>query len=317
MKISVIVTNWNGVRLGYLEPCLDSIEKEFNRTDIIDEVIIVDDCSSDESERFILVNYPQFKIIRTPKNLGFQAAANYGVYYATNEVVMILNNDIIVTIGVSEKFINWFKKDDNVFAVSTRVHLWDGVTYLAGKRIAHIEKGNFILKDCIDEKDKTALTLFATGGAACFNREKFFKLEGFDRLYYPLYWEDIDICYRAQKRGWKVIYDPQILLLHKHQATIQTMYGKDSLRLLTARNSYLFFWKNITDSTLIREHIFYNLLLIIKDIFMLKFRFPVASILALQRIIEVIKRRKIELRESTKTDTEVLSNHSERAKKLW
>ncbi|MHB2021447.1 MAG: hypothetical protein ACYCW6_31335, partial [Candidatus Xenobia bacterium] len=69
--------------------------------------------------------------------------------------------------------------------------------------------------DCRGPQD----TLYTCGGAAAFDRDKFVAIGGFDRIYHPIYVEDVDICYRALKRGWRCIYDPRSVIFDEPSTT--------------------------------------------------------------------------------------------------
>ncbi|MFH0925301.1 MAG: glycosyltransferase family 2 protein [bacterium] len=297
---SIIVTNWNG--RTYLEKVLPSIIEAVNYDKREHEILLIDDCSTDDSISFVQGRFPQIKIISTPQNLGFQKASNYGVAHSQSEIIISLNNDIILSQDCLHKLIPYFE-DQDVFAVSTRVLLWDMKTYLAGKRTGIFKKGHLTLKDT--DCHQRSYTLFATGGAAAFDKKKFLELRGFDSLYYPLYWEDIDICYRALKRGWKVLYDPDITMYHKHQATILKQIEGKKLKYITARNSYLFLWKNITDKNFIGNHIIYLPIFLIKNISNLEFRFWIAFFMALLKLPQILRRRTQCISEIKLSDKEV------------
>jgi len=291
MNISIFITNWNGYKHGYLQEALPSIvEASKNYTVGKYEIILVDDQSDDSSVEFVKNNFPQVKIVIPEKNLGFQGASNFAVKYCQYEILISLNNDIKLEKNVLDKIVRHFE-DRDVFAVSTRVLLWDEKTYLAGKRTAKIEKGHFKLIDVGDSITDVSETIFATGGAAAFRKSMYDELGGFDTIYYPLYWEDVDLCYRALTHRWKVIYDPSCLMFHKHQATIKKMYDGEKIGIITARNSYVFFWKNITDLRFIIDHIFYTFIFHIRDVFRLQFRFIIAWFMALEKIPAIIKYR--------------------------
>jgi len=308
MDISIFITNYNGYKNGYIQEALPNIlneAKKYNKGKY--EIIFVDDCSLDDSIAFVSKTFPEIIIKKTPKNCGYQRASNFAVTHCQYPILISLNNDIKLGDNVLNKIVDYFN-DDNVFAVSTKVFLWDEKTYLAGKRIALIERGHFKLKDLGDVIQKTELTLFATGGAAAFRKSMYLELNGFDEIYYPLYWEDIDLCYRALKRGWLVLYAPECIMYHKHQATIKTMYDSKQLSYITARNSYIFFWRNITTRSLIISHFFWTIIFFIRDIFKLKFRFHIAFLLALTKIFEIFKRRFVEKNQNKKTDIEIFKN---------
>ncbi|HOK40587.1 MAG TPA: glycosyltransferase [bacterium] len=306
MDISIFITNYNGFKNGYIQEALPNIiseAKKYRKGKY--EIIFVDDCSIDDSIKYVSENFPEIIIKKTAKNCGYQRASNFAVAHCQFPILISLNNDIKLGDNVLNKIVDYFN-DENVFAVSTKVFLWDEKTYLAGKRIALLEKGHFKLKDLGDTITNTEMTLFATGGAAAFRKSMYLELGGFDDIYYPLYWEDIDLCYRALKRGWKVLYAPECIMYHKHQATIKTMYDATQLSFITARNSYIFFWKNISTPKFLFAHFFWSLVFFIRDFFNLKFRFHIAFLLALKKIFKIIKRKIKEKNFFIKTDSEIL-----------
>jgi GT2 family glycosyltransferase len=302
MEVSIVITNWNGKKL--LEECLPSIyDAVKNDKDRDYEVIIVDDCSQDDSVDYIKNNFPSFKVIIPNHNLGFQRATNFGVLNADGEIVILLNNDIKVRRDSFPPLFNYFQSND-VFAVGGRIYQFDEKSYLAGKYGAFFKRGHFSIFTK-KESNKSCYIPFVCGGAGAFHREKFIQLGGFDDLFHPLYYEDVDICYRAWKRGWKCIYEPKSLMYHKHQATIKTQVKK--VRCLSARNNYLFVWKNITDFPFIIKHLLFAPLFLIRDIFKLNFRFWISIFMAFKRLKKALKGRRVEKKECIFSDKVVFS----------
>lgn len=289
--LSVVITNYNGRAL--LERCLPSVEAAAKAYDGSTEIILVDDCSTDDSREYVYEHFPRVQVFKPGQNLGFQGASNFGFQRAKNPVVISLNNDIEVTPSSFSQLAAHFIAPD-LFAVSTKLLMWDRSTYLAGRRTGVFERGHFKL---VDEEGAAAVrpTLFATGGACAFDRGKLLALGGFDPLFHPLYWEDIDLCYRAQKRGWTVMYDPGIVLYHKHRATIETLVEPDRLRQITARNSYLFLWKNMTDPLDWAAHLLFAPLWLLRDLVKGRWRFPVGFAMALWRLPQVYSSRRREI----------------------
>ena len=78
--------------------------------------------------------------------------------------------------------------------------------------------------DLLPEYDRTAhgplWTMMASGGYAAFDAAKLEALGGFEELLAPFYWEDAEICLRAWKRGWTVLYEPDSVVYHQSSATI-------------------------------------------------------------------------------------------------
>ena len=88
-------------------------------------------------------------------------------------------------------------------------------------------------------------------------KEKYIKINGFDTLYSPFYWEDIDLSYRAWKAGYEVYFDTNIVVEHHHESTIATHFSKRQIHIISYRNQLITIWKNISDSVYINEHVLY------------------------------------------------------------
>jgi GT2 family glycosyltransferase len=83
--------------------------------------------------------------------------------------------------------------------------------------------------------------LFTSGGFMAVDRKKFVELDGFNRLFYPAYYEDLDLCFRAWRRGWQSIYEPDSIVWHRNRGT----WGNDSIDRLSTielRNLLLLQW---------------------------------------------------------------------------
>jgi GT2 family glycosyltransferase len=92
---------------------------------------------------------------------------------------------------------------------------------------------------------RPALTLEACGGAVAYRRRMFVELGGFDPLYRPGYYEDLDLSYRAWTRGWKVVYEPSSRAYHKESVSMLRRYGDSGKARLLYRNHLLFTIKNL------------------------------------------------------------------------
>ena len=87
------------------------------------------------------------------------------------------------------------------------------------------------------------------------DRRKFLEIGGFDPLYAPFYVEDADISYQAWKRGWKTLLVPASHVVHRHRSTSKKKFGERFVENTIRRNTYLFIWKNVTDVSLLFEHV--------------------------------------------------------------
>ena len=300
--ITLIITNWNGKEL--LRECLPSVLKAvaFDAKRSY-EIMVVDDSSSDDSLEILEKEFPEVRRVKTPVNMGFQRANNYGIEQAQSKLVMPMNNDIKLDEDALFHLAEHFEKED-VFSVSGKFFGFDGKTFLYGNRGGYFRNGHFYLYEKPPD-DKTQ-TLFACGGAFMVDRKRYLQLGGFDNLYHPLYYEEIDLSYRALKRGWEVRYEPKSIAYHKVQSTITKQEKKRQIGLISARNNYLFVWKNISDPSLTLQFLFFIPLFLIRDLFKLKSRFWVAFFMALQRMPAALKSRKAEKKDVRFSDQEIL-----------
>lgn len=238
MKISIIIPNWNGRRL--LEKNLPAVLAAGP-----DEVIVVDDASEDNSVSFLKKKYPKVKIVQHEKNSGFASSCNDGVAASMGEIIVLLNSDVIPEKDLFEFFLPHFK-DPRVFAVSFNESQWSWA------RICW--KGGFVEHEPGPKPDKTHITAWASGGSGAFRKSVWEELEGFDTLYKPFYWEDVDLSYRAWKRGYKVLWEPKAVVNHKHEGIIGAHFSKSYINSISQRNQLIFIWKNITDLRMSFKH---------------------------------------------------------------
>jgi GT2 family glycosyltransferase len=318
--ITLIITNWNGSAL--LRECLPTIRKavEFDARHSY-EVLVIDDCSADDSLEVLAREFPWVRREKPPKNLGFQEANNYAIRLADSPIVVPMNNDIKLhresLFHLAKHFDPIDGPPSSLFAVSGRFYGFDQTTFLYGNRGGFFRKGHFHLYEKPMD-DRTTQTLFACGAAFMVYREKYLALGGFDNLYHPLYYEEIDLSYRALKRGWEVRYEPESIAYHKVQSTITKQEKQRQIGLISARNNYLFVWKNILDKGLTLEFLLFIPLFLLRDLLRFKSRFWVAFSMALRRLPQALEGRRKEKSAARFTDGEILAringgSHARRA----
>lgn len=243
--MTVIIPNYNGSDL--LARYLPGIAEEVGA----ERVLVIDDGSTDGSVNLLREKFARVGVISRAANGGFSAAANEGIRASTGELVILLNNDVEVTPG----FLGPLKKhfeDERVFAVSPRILLPSKGGIDEGAKTGFWHHGLFYTGQA-EGLSRTAPILYATGCAAVYRRSMLEALGGFDVAYSPFYWEDVDLCYRAWKRGWKTLYEPASVVYHQHSASI-SRWPKAYTDAVKARNSLLFIWRNIEDEVLARRH---------------------------------------------------------------
>lgn len=240
MKTSVVIPNWNGKSL--LEKNLPSVLKVG-----FDEVIVVDDASTDDSVSYLKQNFPQVSLIMNEVNKGFAYTVNRGVENASGEVVFLLNTDVIPGKEIISPVLTHFQ-DPEVFGVSLAE---GGYSFAVPKK-----EFGFLGHGPGEKTDNPHNTFWISGGSGAFRKSMWDKLGGMDLLFSPFYWEDLDLSYRAQRMGWKLVWEPRALVVHNHESTINTKnFKKKYLDYIKERNQLIFHWKNLPLTWLLTKHI--------------------------------------------------------------
>lgn len=291
MTIDVVIPNYNAP--GLLKENLLKVVEEVEKYK--GSIIIVDDGSDhnefEELEVFIkkLAN-KSIILLRNEKNLGFSSTVNRGVNESGADFVVLLNTDVIPEKNFLEASLKDLEIDENLFGVGFMDKSIDGEkTVLRGRGLAKFERGFLVHKR--GEVDKTD-TFWISGGSCIIRREIFKKLSGFDSLYDPFYWEDIDLSYRARKSGYKIKFEPKSIVIHKHlEGSIKKYVGDSKIRTIAYRNQFFFVWKNITDLSLIALHLLWLPYHILRSILRFDIPFIMGLSLAILRVPDIIMKR--------------------------
>lgn len=240
----VVIPSYNGLFL--LKKHLPDIIKYSTG---LSRVIVVDNGSTDGTYDYLTTNFPdKVFCLRNEKNLFFTKAVNQGFRQAQTDLVVLLNNDVHPQKDYLAPTLRRFA-DEKVFAVTLNeissswpLVSWDGkLQYVRG-----------------EDKSLARFSAWASGGSAVFRKKIWDKLDGFDEIYSPGYWEDIDISWRAWKAGYQIIWEPQAKVEHQHESSFSRL-DQGFVSLIKQRNELIFNWKNITDPPLRRGHLVYLL----------------------------------------------------------
>ena len=264
------------------------------------EIIIVNDDPTTPLRPY-LKKYPDIKIIESRQNQGFSKAVNLGIQQATGQYLLLINTDVIIQQLNLRRLLNSFTQDQELFAIS--FYQQEKAHIIAGKNRIYWEKGLFQHQRA--DNLEAGITAWAEGGAGLFDKEKMLKLGCFDPIYSPFYWEDIDLCYRAWKAGYFILFDPTAKTIHQHESTIGK-YFSSKIKTVALRNQLIFIWKNISDKELIGSHrknlgrIFFSLL---KDSGLTAGKSFFQALLLLP---EILKKRREQMKTYRVTDQAVL-----------
>jgi len=250
-KASLLILNYNGIDI--IKKCLSTIMQLPDIQNETHEVIFIDNASDDDSVQYVEDNYPSVKILNMPEN-KFIFALNDGILVAKNDIVVFLNNDIYVKNDFITPLLKHFD-DSSVFAVSSRVI---NVSRMAdqGTRTRGVFSNGLIYYEPLAHVDKATNCFFAVGGQAAFSKSKLIEIGMLDKLFYPMYHEDIDLSYRAWKRGWTIKYEPNSVVYHLGGVTSKKVFTKFQYESMVEKNKFLLVLKNITDRDMYMKTVF-------------------------------------------------------------
>jgi GT2 family glycosyltransferase len=232
--------------------------------------------------------------------------------------VFLLNNDVEVDLDSIAPLVENFT-DDSIFAVHCRVfELISGQECGTGK-LGSFSRGFIrVHKSYVPRPLSTQgpeehgaqvsraplYSMFAGGGSAMFDRKKFIEIGGFEPLLSPFYWEDVELSYRAWKRGYTVLYEPRSVTRHGISSTISKL-DRRKVRIIEQRNRLIYHWINLHAPSLMVSHISWVLLLAATAPLRLRPFFISSCIAALKQWPKIRKRRLEERRAARRTDRDV------------
>jgi GT2 family glycosyltransferase len=258
LSFTIQILNWDGKHL--LADCLPSVLEAARHAGGNHQILVVDNGSTDGSVEYLRANFDEVRVLALDRNYGFGRGNNIGAQSVHTDLIVFLNNDMTVDRNFLSPLITGFA-DPAIFAVTSQVILEDPARRReeTGKTRGRFERGFFYLwHDEIAAAEEHAgqlPVLWAGGGSCAVDRQKFLAIGGFDALFRPAYVEDTDLSYQAWKRGWKCLLAPSSRVIHKHRATSGRKFGNRFVDNTIRKNQYLFIWKNITDFSMLIEHL--------------------------------------------------------------
>jgi GT2 family glycosyltransferase len=215
--VSLIIPNWNGRK--HLDVCLTSVAAQSKPPD---RTILVDNGSSDDSVAFVAREFPWVECLALPRNLGFAAAVNHGIYASDEEFVALLNNDTELDPRWLSELLRELESDPSAGMAACKMLRFDARTTIDAAGDA-LTRGGSPLTLGAGEPDgeKFNRRRYVPGtcaGAALYKRGMFLRIGLFDEEFVS-YYEDVDLSLRAQLAGYRCLYVPSAICYHKRGAT--------------------------------------------------------------------------------------------------
>ncbi len=227
MRTSSIIPVWNGRE--YLPACLDAILAQVSPED---EVIVVDNGSTDGSVALVRERYPQVRLIENGRNLGFAGGCNVGLRAAQGDVLFILNQDVVLRNGWLTVMCEALA-ERTVGVAGCKLLYPDGTIQHAGGviRWPQAMPDHWGHDEPDDGRwDEPRDVDYVTGAAWGFRRDTLEQVGELDEGFWPGYFEEVDYCFRTREMGQRVVYIPAAVAIHAESTTL----GKGSRAYLRA-----------------------------------------------------------------------------------
>ncbi len=236
------LANWNGV--AHIARCLDAL---FAQTHPPAEVVVVDNGSTDGSRELIRERYPQVRLIERPVNEGFVRGYNLAISHTRCPYVLILNTDVFLDRDFLCEALGAIRTSRDIGSVAARIYRadTDRIDYVGlylRRRLQVVNSRN------ISEPE----FVFSGSGSALFCRRAMLedvRLSGeyLDDTFFA-YWEDVDLAWRAQLRGWRCLFAPAAVAHHIGSASqggqVRVVNKPAFIQRHAWKNRYLILTKN-------------------------------------------------------------------------
>ncbi|HEX6383407.1 MAG TPA: glycosyltransferase family 2 protein [Anaerolineae bacterium] len=217
-SVTLIVLNWNAG--DFLPACLSSLLKlDYPNYD----VVVVDNGSTDGSVAAVEAQFPQVRLCCNERNRGFAAGNNVGLRQADSDFSALVNPDVIVTEGWLRQLIAPLLEDETIGVAGCKLYYPDGkLLQHAGGYLTEPQAfpGHFGLGEVDEGQYDELRDVDYVIGAAIAIRRRVLEEVGFLDEGYFLYYEEADLCARARRAGYRVVYVPRATAVHHESATL-------------------------------------------------------------------------------------------------
>ncbi|MCB0823596.1 MAG: glycosyltransferase family 2 protein [Bacteroidales bacterium] len=247
-KVAVVILNWNGKK--FLEDFLPGVIRHSRKTA---EIYVADNNSSDDSVAFLKSAFPEVKIIQNNTNGGFAKGYNDALKQITADYYILLNSDIEVTENWIKPVIDLMESDPKIIACQPKLRSFYEPSKFeyAGAAGGFIDKYGYpfcrgrlfqTLEEDKGQYDDITEIFWATGACMFVRAVEFTRMGGFDERFFA-HMEEIDFCWRAKNKGFKVMYCPDSVVYHVGGGTLPKISWRKTY--LNIRNNNIMIYKNL------------------------------------------------------------------------
>ncbi|MBK9175638.1 MAG: glycosyltransferase [Flavobacteriales bacterium] len=248
MRTAIVILNWNGQH--WLQRFLPGVLANSSGA----EVIVADNASTDGSTAWLREAMPTVRVIQLPRNLGFAGGYNMALQQVDAERYLLLNSDVEVTPGWLEQLNAYLNRDPLMAACQPKVlsHADPGRFEHAGAAGGFLDRNGYpfcrgrifeITESDSGQYDDDREVFWATGACLLIRAEAFHGAGGFDEAFFA-HMEEIDLCWRLRRQGWRIGYTSSASVRHVGGGALG--YGSPRKTYLNFRNSLLVLTKNLS-----------------------------------------------------------------------
>jgi len=247
-KVAIVILNWNGRK--YLAQFLPSVlATAYSKS----EVIVVDNCSSDDSIQFLEKNYSSVRVIRLPANYGFAKGYNEALKQVDADYYVLLNSDVEVETNWLQPMVELMENDKALAGCQPKVLSYHNKKCFeyAGAAGGWIDKYGYpfakgrvfdVCEEDHGQYDDTSVIFWVSGAAMFIRSSAFHEVRGFDEYFFA-HQEEIDLCWRLQLEGYRLSSCPASVVFHVGGGTLPR--GNTKKTYLNFRNNQIMLAKNL------------------------------------------------------------------------
>lgn len=254
-RIAVVILNYNGEKM--LERFLPSV---LDCSEHIADVVMADNCSTDNSVATVSRYYPDVRIIRLEKNFGFAEGYNRALKQVKADYYVLLNSDVEVTDFWLDPMFALMESESTIAACQPKLLDYKRKSYFeyAGAAGGYIDRYGYPycrgrIFDTVEEDkgqyDTMCDIFWASGAALMIRSDDYWSAGGLDGRFFA-HMEEIDLCWRLRARGRRVVSIPDSVVYHVGGATLN--YHNPRKTYLNFRNNLLMLYKNLPQNEFLR-----------------------------------------------------------------
>jgi hypothetical protein len=244
MDLSIIILSFNTKELtiNCLNSIVDQYKQELDNAQF--EVIVVDNASTDDSVKAVeKLKTSNLKLIKSEENLGFSKGCNLGAKNAKGEYLLFLNSDTEIKDQGFVKMVDYLRKNEQVGILGGALKNDEGTTQASAGKFYNL----FVLFLTMIGLERFGLLMespkiikkvdWVSGASLMIGKKVFEKIGGFEKELF-MYGEDLELCFRAKKKGFATYFYPGVMLFHKERGSSNRTFA-----IINIYKGILFFYK--------------------------------------------------------------------------